>query len=169
MSTTESTHEQSASAHRPMSRRPTPADHAPHYAPYIALVPAGDLIRVLDVQVGDTVSLITASAALARGDYRYAPGKWSLKQVAGHIADTERVMAYRILRFARGDATPLPGFDEATYAAAAGSDARTLDDLAAELVAVRAATTALLRGLPDEAWDRRGIANDAEASVLGIA
>jgi len=152
-----------------MLRRPAPTDYAPYYAGYVARVPAGDLVGILAGQIEDSIALLSTTDALRRAEYRYAPGKWSLKQVVGHLADVERVLSYRLLRFARSDATPLPGFDETDYANAAASDARRLPDLAAELGAARTATLALLRGLPENAWDRRGRANDVDFTVLALA
>src|SRR5207237_694454 len=101
--------------------------------------------------------------------HRYAPGKWSIKEVIGHVTDTERVFSYRALRFARADATALPGFDENAWVPPGKFDARSLKDLAAELDAVRRATIALFRGLDAAALARRGTANDNAVSVGAIA
>jgi uncharacterized damage-inducible protein DinB len=99
---------------------------------------------------------------------RYAAGKWNVKELIGHLADGERIVSYRLLRIARGDATPLAGFDENTYVAAADSDARDLDDLVDELAAVRAATIALVRSLDDAALARRGEVNNWTLSARGL-
>jgi uncharacterized damage-inducible protein DinB len=104
----------------------------------------------------------------ARGDHRYAPGKWSIKEVIGHLADGERVFAYRALRFARGDQTPLASFDENAWVPQAGCDRRTLADLAAEFRAVRVATLALARSLTDEAAARTGVASGKTVSVRAL-
>jgi hypothetical protein len=104
-----------------------------------------------------------------RAGSTYASGKWTLKEVVGHLSDDERIFAYRALTIARGDPTPLPGFDEKTYVGAAGFETRALADLLAEYRSVRDATITLLRGLPAEAWLRRGIVNEYEASVRGLA
>src|SRR4029077_5181557 len=101
--------------------------------------------------------------------HRYAPGKWSIKEVIGHVSDAERVFSHRALRFARGDRTRLPGFDEKAYTPAGRFDARPLPDLAAELDAVRHATIALFAGLDSEALARRGPANNKEVSVRALA
>ena len=105
----------------------------------------------------------------SKGDFAYAPGKWTIKQVVGHICDAERIFAYRALRFARGDVAPLPGFDENAWMPAARFDARPLGDLAAELDAVRRATLALLRTFDADALARRGTANNKEISVRALA
>jgi hypothetical protein len=104
-----------------------------------------------------------------KADFAYAPGKWSVKEVIGHMGDVERVMAYRALRFARNDATPLPGFDENTYVPAAIFGRRNIDDLVDELEVIREATTQLLRHLDEAALARRGVANGAEVSVRALA
>src|SRR5688500_8949037 len=91
---------------------------------------------------------------------RYAAGKWNVKELIGHLADGERIVSYRLLRIARGDATPLPGFDENTYVTAANSDARDLNDLVDELAAVRTATITLVESLDETALACRGIVNN---------
>ena len=101
--------------------------------------------------------------------FRYQPGKWSVKEVLGHITDGERVFSYRALRFARADQTPIPGFDETKWVPAGHFDRRSLQDLVAEYEAVRAATLALFASFDDEALLRRGKANDAEVSVRALA
>ena len=104
----------------------------------------------------------------ARWTHRYAPGKWSVSEVVGHLADTERIFAYRALRFARNDATPLAGFDENQFVPPANFDARPLPDLAEELRAVRLASVALFRRLDDAALARRGTANQVEITVRAL-
>jgi hypothetical protein len=105
----------------------------------------------------------------SRGGFRYAPGKWSVKEVVLHLADTERIMAYRALRIARGDATPLPGFDENAYVPLSGADAQSLDALLGEWADVRRATLSLFRHLPVEAWTRRGTASRFPVTVRALA
>jgi DinB superfamily len=148
--------------------RPAADEHAPYYGKYIALVPAGDLVEVLRSQEPELVALLQSFAgdAAERG---YAPGKWTVKEVVGHLSDVERVMGYRALRIARGDATPLPGFDENAYTPAGAFGARTLDDLIDELLAVRAATVALFGGLPADAWERRGTFSDGPGTTRALA
>jgi len=105
----------------------------------------------------------------ARGDHRYAEGKWSVRQLVGHVSDAERIFTYRALRIARGDKTPLASFDENAYAETAGSDRRTLSALAEELRVVREASVALFNSLPDDAWTRTGTASEKTVSVRALA
>jgi MOSC domain-containing protein YiiM len=100
--------------------------------------------------------------------FRYAPGKWSVTEVIGHLSDAERIFAYRLMRIARGDDTPLPGFDENTYVPGGAFDRRSLPDVLDEWVSVRNATIALVRGMPSEGWSRRGRANDRVVSTRAI-
>ena len=147
--------------------RPDPSEYAPFYARYVAQVPDGRIVDILDAQIGDTLDLVRGLDAL-QALHRYAPGKWSIKEVLAHLADAERIFAYRALRFARGDATSLPGFDENLFAAASGADTRPLAELADEFSAVRRATIALGRGLAPEALLHRGSANGFEVSVRAL-
>ena len=121
--------------------RPAAAEYDPYYGRYIDKVPEGDLLRTLEDQARETQRLL-AGLSDAKALHRYAAGKWSIKEVIGHVADTERVYAYRALRFARADATALPGFDEKAWVPAGSFDARSLADLAGELDAVRRAAPA---------------------------
>ena len=148
--------------------RPETGEYIPYYHKYITLVPDGDVVDTLRSQIGDTVALLRTIPE-ARASHRYAPGKWSIKEVVGHMADVERIMTYRLLRVARGDATPLPGFDENAYVPAANFDARSLGSLAHELEQVRGSTVALLETLDAGAAVRRGRANDAEISARALA
>jgi len=151
-----------------LARRPDPGEHVPYYAPYVQLVPDGDVLATLAAQIGETVSLLDGLAA-ERAAHRYAPGKWSLRQVVGHVADAERVFAYRALAFARGDRGELPGFDENAYAEASPSVERPLAEAVADLAAVRGATLSLFRALAPEAWSRRGVANGNPITVRALA
>jgi uncharacterized protein (TIGR03083 family) len=148
--------------------RPATGEYAEFYAKYVERVPEGDIVAILATQLDDTLALLRElTDEQARS--AYAPGKWSVKEVVGHIADTERVFAYRMLRIARGDETPLPGFDENEYVPTGNFDDRPLASLLAELVAVRRATVALLAGLPAGAWTRTGTARNAVVTVRGAA
>jgi len=149
------------------SGRPEADEYNPFYARYVARVPQGDLVSILREQLSGTLSLFDGSEADA--ERPYAEGKWTLKQVLGHLADTERVMAYRALRVARGDATPLPGFEENDFAREAGSNARSLASLRDELATTRAATISLFDGLPAVAWERKGTASGSGISVRAVA
>ena len=148
--------------------RPTAGEYAPFYAGYIAEMPDGDLLAALERQGEETFSLLSALPE-ERGDHRYAPGKWTVKDIAAHLADAERIFAYRALRFARGDTAPLAGFDENEYARTAGAGQRRLVELAGELHDVRRATLSMFRGLPPGAGERRGSANGVEISVRALA
>lgn len=148
--------------------RPTPDEVPPYFASYVARVPETDPVAVLDAEIHWTTARLNALCeqdALAR----YAPGKWSVKEVAGHLADVERIMAYRALRIARGDQTPLPGFDEKPYVPIARFDARPLPTLVADLRTVRAGTLALFRSFDADAWCRRGTVSDWPISVRTLA
>jgi uncharacterized damage-inducible protein DinB len=151
-----------------IATRPEQSEYLPYYHKYVALVPTGDVIETLTRQSADTLALL-GGLDEAQGNHAYEPGKWSIKGVVGHVIDTERIFAYRALRFARNDQTPLPGYDQDDYGRVANFDARTLASLAKEYASVRAATIALFRSLDDEALQRRGQANDAEVSVRALA
>ena len=118
----------------------------------------GDIVAQLKRQIRDTVALLRPLDA-TRARYRYAPDKWSVIEIVGHLADGERIFSYRALRFARDDQSPLPGFDENTYVPAAECDRRALADVLAEFEAVRAATVDAVRGPPAGAWTRVGVAS----------
>lgn len=148
--------------------RPAEDEYSPYYAGYIARVPDGDLCATLAAQLTDTRALVHAIPE-ARGTHRYAPGKWSIKEVLGHVIDTERIMSYRALRFARADETPLPGFEQNDYVPTGGFDRRTLQDLSDELAAVRQATIHQLRHLDPVALTRRGTASGKQVSVRALA
>jgi len=132
------------------------------------MVPEGDLVEILQRTGREVVAMLRAVPE-ARGKFAYAPGKWTLKEVIGHFTDAERVFSYRAMRIARGDTVALPGFDENEWVPNSGAKNRTLADLIDEFEAVRAATVALFRSLPQEAVTRRGTASDREISVRAIA
>jgi hypothetical protein len=148
--------------------RPQPDEHAPYYSRYIDLIPGDDALPVLRAQLDETLAPF-ARLDDAAGEKRYAPGKWTVKQVLSHVSDAERVFTYRALRIARKDATPLPGFDENAFADAAAADRRPLSQIVAELRAVRAATVALYEGFEPDAMTRRGTANDSPFTVRALA
>lgn len=148
--------------------RPNADEHNPYYAKYIALVPDDDLSidKQLAVQHHETIDALRK--AKAKGDHAYAPDKWTVKEVIGHICDAERIFAYRALRIGRGDTTDLPGFDENTYVANSNFKSRTMDDLLEELWAVRAATLSLAKHLPASSMTNRGSANGSPVSVRAL-
>lgn len=148
--------------------RPAKDEYAPYYERYTSLVPEGDVVETLSRQLAETLALL-GTVPEEKADSRYEPGKWSVKEVVGHIIDAERIFAYRALRFARGDRTPLPGFEQDGYIEAANFGARTLGDLADEFENVRRSTLKLFGNLDADAWLRRGAASDNEVSVRALA
>lgn len=148
--------------------RPDDTEFSSFYASYVAAVPDGDLFQALDRTHEDTVRWLREVPA-EREEFRYAEGKWSVKEVIGHLADAERVFAHRMLRFARADATPLPPFDENLYVDAARFERRTLASLLDEWAAVRQATLSLVRTLDDTELARSGTASGASVTVRGLA
>jgi hypothetical protein len=140
----------------------------PYYARYVALVPTGDVLATLEAQLADTVAVLDRFGE-ARAGHRYAPGKWSVREVVGHVVDTERVFVYRAMCAARGESAALPGFDENAWVAGAAFERRTLNSLLGELTAVRRATLALFRGLDDAALVRRAVANGAPVTARALA
>lgn len=149
--------------------RPASDEYGPTYGRYVERVPDGDIVVTLERNARDTAVLLHTERARERADHRYADGKWSVKEVVGHVIDAERVFMHRALRFARADATPLPGFEENEWVPAGRFGDRTLDDLVEEFLAVRNATLHQLRGLPRGSWSRRGQAAGSIMSVRGLA
>jgi uncharacterized damage-inducible protein DinB len=147
--------------------RPEPSEYAQYFERYISKVPDGDIVELLSKQLDETLRLL-GSVSESGGDYRYGPEKWSIKEVVGHMADTERIFCYRALCFARGETASLPGFDENEYVRNSNFAQRTMRDLAAELAAVRRATLALFSNLDEQSMARRGLANEREYSVRSI-
>ncbi len=148
--------------------RPDKTEYTEYFHRYISHVPDGDLLELLDKQAAETRALL---GPLSENDarFRYAPDKWSIKEVVGHLADTERVMSYRGMCFARGDETVLPSFDENAFVKSLRFDERQLSSLLAELGTVRAATIALFDGLSDSELVRRGRTPSGENSVRALA
>ena len=151
----------------PTIARPTTTEYAPYYQKYLDHVPDGDILDLLEHQLGDTVHLLSGVSE-EKADHRYADGKWTVKEVVGHMVDTERVFAYRALCFARGDAGPFPGFEQDDYVATGGFAARALRDLVGEFVHVRRGNLHMLRGLPPAAWAREGIASNVRFTVRAM-
>lgn len=149
-------------------RRPDLSEHAPYFSRYIDLVPEDDILRALEEQGGQTARLL-ATIDESRAAFRYAPDKWSIRQLVGHIEDSERVFAYRALSIARGETQPLPGFDQNSWMVNAPFDSSTLRDRAESLASVRRSTIQLFRALDDAAWERSGLANDNLVSVRALA
>jgi len=148
--------------------QPDANEYAPYYGKYISLVPAGDVVATLGRQLDETLSLLRGLSE-EQAESRYEPGKWSIKEVVGHVLDTERIFGHRAFRFARNDQQPLPGFEQDGYVLAANFSHRQLGDLAAEFEHLRRANLYLLGSLDEAAWLRRGVASDNEVSVRALA
>lgn len=147
--------------------RPEADEFSPYYAEYIGRVPEPDPVAALAAEAESTRKLLGGVAEKDAG-FRYAPDKWSVKEVVGHLCDVERVMSYRALCIARGDTTPLPGFDENAYVPAADFGRRRLADLVSEFSDVRRATLALFRSFSADDWRRKGNANGHPISVRAL-
>ncbi len=146
--------------------RPQPGEYFEYYERYISLVPSDDIVGALERQAVETVALL--KSADAKADFRYAPGKWSLKEVLGHVNDTERIMTYRALRISRGDKTPIEGYEQDDYIRDGNFGARTLRDLVAEFSDIRQATLSFVRHLDAEAGLRHGTANKYEITARAL-
>lgn len=151
-----------------MKKKPAPGDYAPYAEQYVLLVHSDDIVETLKTQLKQTATLFSGRGE-RDGNFRYAPDKWTVKEVFGHIADTERIFAYRALRIARGDQTPLEGFEQDDYVRGARFSERKFSDILDEFADVRRASVALFGSLDEEAWMRRGVANKNPATVLALA
>src|SRR5206468_2195592 len=140
----------------------------PFYHGYIELVPEEDVLAALEGQLADALALLRAVSEAEAGR-RHPPYTWSVKEVVGHLTDAERVFGYRALRFARGDTTPLPGFDENAYVRAGTFDRVGLPDLVDEFEALRRSHLGFFRNLDGAAWARTGEANGSAVSVRALA
>ncbi|MCY4573799.1 MAG: DinB family protein [Gemmatimonadetes bacterium] len=147
--------------------RPAPDEYADFYGTYIAAVKE-PLLDTLEAEA-DAWRALLADVPPDREGHRYAPGKWSVREVVGHVIDAERMFATRAMAFARGDRSHFPSFDENAYADNSGADRRSLADLTDELAAVRRATVLLLRSFDEQTWSRRGVASGYEFTVRSLA
>lgn len=148
--------------------RPQAGEYAPYYERYISLIEDDDILATLDRQRREMVLLLSGLSE-EQGDFRYAPEKWSAKQVLGHVCDTERVFAYRALRISRGDATPMEGFEQDDYVKNGPFARHVIAEVIEDYIAVRRATISLLRSLEEAAWSRHGVANKNEVTVRALA
>ena len=148
----------------PSLTRPDPSEYTTYAERYISLVPDGAIAETLAHQFEEYLPLYRGISE-EKGAYRYAPDKWSLKQVLGHVIDTEKIIGYRGLAASRGDKNPIPGFEQDDYVNAANFDDRSVSDLIEELATVRAASVRLFTHMTDEMLLRRAIANNAEISA----
>jgi len=148
--------------------RPQVGEYAPFYEKYVSKVEGNDILTTLDEGRRKTLLLLSGRTE-KDGDIRYAPEKWSVKEVIGHVCDAERVFAYRAMRIARNDATPLASFDENEFVKNAPFSHMPLSELIEDYIAVRRATLTLLRNLDETAWTRRGTASNNPVTVRGLA
>jgi uncharacterized damage-inducible protein DinB len=148
--------------------RPAASDYAPFHAGYVQGVPEGDVIALLERQGRETIGLLRGITE-KQSQHRYATGKWSIREVVGHMNDAERVFTYRALSFARADPMALPGFDENAWGAITNADSRPLAELLDDYAVVRAATLALFRGFSDAELARSGTASGHRMTVGAIA
>jgi hypothetical protein len=151
-----------------MTEKPQAGEYASFYEKYVALVSSADIVSVLEAQRLQTAQLLAACSE-RDGNFRYAPDKWTMKEVIGHLSDSERIFSYRALRIARADPTPLSGFEQDDYVRTSGCARRLLREIAEEFAAVRGASVALFRSLDQDAWSRRGTANKNEVTVRALA
>ena len=149
-------------------RRPASGDYAPFYAGYVAAVDTDDIVGFLIAQKEQSLNFLK-SIKWEKWELAYAQDKWTLAELAIHLIDAERVFAYRALRIARGDKTPLAGFEQDDYVPNSGAATRTPASIVDEFAAVREATIQLFRNLSDEMWERRGTAADSEVTVAALA
>jgi hypothetical protein len=146
---------------------PDASEYAPYYHRYVSLVPQGQCVSMMHAQVGQMDALMSAVTD-AQGQHAYAPGKWTLKEVIGHIADTERVFGYRALHIARGDANPLPSFEQETWAPHGAFNAQSVASVLAQWKTARLSNLAVVEGLPADALSRRGTVSGNPATVRAL-
>lgn len=142
-------------------------EYAEYYGTYIAKVAETDLIEELEISVHRLIKFVQ-NIPMDKYDYRYVPGKWTIKDILQHLIDAERIFVYRALRFARKDQTPLPGFEEDGYADVADGSKRSIQDLLTELAIVRQATLSLYKSFSEEMLLRKGIASNSPMSVRAM-
>lgn len=151
-----------------MRSRPESDEYAQYYARYVGLVPDADILDVLERQPGDLAGL-GAPLAADREQFRYMPGKWSVREVIGHLIDAERVFGHRAFCISRGEQARLPSFDEKLYVAKSSYDQVRLTELIAEFAEVRKLNLTVLRRLGESGWTSSGIASDNPVSVRALA
>ncbi len=151
-----------------MQIRPEESEYDPFYATYIDAVPDGDILSILVESMEETMALL-GTCLKDREQYRYAPGKWSIRELVGHVVDAERLYAYRALHFARAAGSPLPGMDAMAWAESSNASDRFLSSIAEELLSVRAATVGLFSSFDAAAWTATGVASGRRFSVRSLA
>ncbi|MEO8276198.1 MAG: DinB family protein [Thermoanaerobaculia bacterium] len=150
-----------------LATRPGPSEHADYQTPYIAAVPDGDIRETL-AAAGESAQRLYAAISEPRSHFAYSPGKWTIREVVAHVADSERVFAYRALRFGRADSTPLPGFDQEIWVPHSRASTRPWEEIIADFAAVRAATLSLVRSFSGEDWERGGKASGIAVTVRAL-
>ncbi len=148
--------------------RPGKDEFAPYYAGYVEEAKVPDILAALEDQCSEVVELF-AGLPVTMGDHRYAPGKWTIKEVLGHVIDSERVFAYRALSFARGERTPQPGFEQDDYVRVAAFGRRPMENLLAEFEHLRLSNLALFHSFGADKWRAVGVANEVKFSVRALA
>ena len=148
--------------------RPEPNEYDRYYENYVSLVPETDIVAVMENQLNEIENLF-AEITEEKSLYAYAAGKWTIKELVGHLIDGERIFAYRALRISRADFTPIEGFEQDGYIENSNFNAAKLTDLIEELLLSRKANLLLFRNLTDEAWSRTGTASDVPVSVRALA
>ena len=151
-----------------MQTHPERSEYDPFYLAYVERVPEGDLLSILSESIDKTVALLRKCPA-ERERYRYAAGKWSVRELVGHVIDAERVYSYRALHFARADRSPLPGMDAPAWLRNSNASDRSLSSLAEELAAVRSATRCLFASFGTADWSGTGVASGRRFSVRSLA
>lgn len=151
-----------------MLQRPLASEYPEYYVPYVNLVPEGDLLSVLKENLVKTVALFEGISE-EDGHFRYSPNKWSIKEVLGHMADTERIMSYRLLRIGRGDQTALAGFNENDYIEGSDFSRLSIKNILEDFTATRNATITLIQNMPEKAWAHKGFANNTEVTARAVA
>ena len=148
--------------------RPDSSEYASYYESYVSQVPEGDILAVMRSESERMAELLSALSP-EQADHRYEEGKWSIKEVVGHIIDTERMFGYRAHCFAREDPAQLPGFEQDDYARSSNAGSRFMEELVDELRAVRQSNLAFFHGLDDAMWSRRGMGSGCEFTVRALA
>jgi hypothetical protein len=150
-----------------MLQRPLTSEYPEYYVPYVELVPEEDLLTILSEDLKSTIALFEGISD-EDGYFRYAPNKWSIKEVLGHMTDTERIMSYRLLRIGRGDQTALAGFNENDFVEGSQINKQSIKDILEDFIATRKATITLIKNMPTDAWVNKGNANNTEVTTRAI-
>lgn len=150
-----------------VDKRPVISEYDSYFSKYVNLVPDGDILEILEQQNKET-NILLKDISNTQGLFKYSPNKWSMKEVIGHLTDTERILGYALLCIARGEVISLPNYDKNVYVQSAAFDKHSMEDLLANLSIVRKSTLQLLKSLNSEDWLRRGIANGSEVTVRAL-